>query len=312
MRYDFAPDDEKAKIPYLDNKLGIISKEEMSKVEYKITALKTMELLEKGIIQKMPLTLGSFCDIHKHLFEDLYPWAGEIRCVNLQKGYSNFYPFEHLPQGLSDIFNSLEKDKFLKGLSKEEFIELFAYYHNEFNVLHPFREGNGRVKRLFLTEVARRAGWDIDLDKLDPNVLKDADIKAFGVIQEGLAPNLAALKNLFAKSIKLYNKPLNIQKPKTIEQKINRILWIYDRERYNCWFQSNESYNSAENKVYKLIKTKDGRQKLIETLKYCKYGAKTQRCKSECDELIKKINTIELAKGQITNFNNLTDNDYEI
>ena len=313
MSYDFAPEEKRKNIPYLDNKLGIMTKAEMDEVEYKITAIKALTLLESGKLDKMDISLKTFCYIHKVLFEELYPWAGEIRTVNMQKGYSSFYPYDFLPQGLQDFFDNLKKDNFLKGLTKEEFVELFAYYNNELNVLHPFREGNGRARRLFLTEIAKRAGWDIDLTKMDSNLLREADIKAFGNIQKQLAPNMAPLKNLINNSIKPNIRLVSAQKPKTIEQQINRMLWVYDRERYNCWCQSNINFKAGEEKVKELLKTKSGRDNLIRLLAGTTRGAKTEKYKTMCNKMILKIKELNSqleAKDKNTTNNN--QNGYEL
>lgn len=313
MSYDHAPDEKRKNIPYLDNKLGILSKAEMDEIEYKITSIKALTLLESGKLNKMDISLKTFCYIHKVLFEELYPWAGEIRTVNMQKGYSSFYPYDYLPQGLQDVFDSLKRDNYLKGLTKEEFVELFAYYNNEFNVLHPFREGNGRARRLFLTEIAKRAGWSIDLTKIDPEKLKDADIKAFGNIQKQIAPNLAPLKNLINNSIQPNLKLEPAQKPRTIEQQINRMLWVYDRDRYNCWSHANLSFKNGEEKVKELLKTKSGRDNLIRLLAGTTRGAKTEKYKTMCNKMILRINELDkVAQSNENKTKNTDKNGFEL
>ena len=146
LKYDEYNEDEQDNHPYLDNKLGIVDKFEMLDVEYKVTSIKTLELYKKNIIQKIPMTFEGLCYIHKYLLEDLYPWAGKIRVMNMIKGSNTFYYVENINEGINDLFDSLKKDNYLKNLTPNEFVDLFAYYSNELNILHPFRECNGRSK----------------------------------------------------------------------------------------------------------------------------------------------------------------------
>ncbi len=76
----------------LENKLGITNSADLAREEEKISKKKAMELFEKGLLDK--LEAGKFSalkEIHKYLFEDIYDFAGEIRTVNISKGYFCFY-----------------------------------------------------------------------------------------------------------------------------------------------------------------------------------------------------------------------------
>ena len=195
-------------------------------------------------------------------------------------------------QELSEVLEGKNKIEILLNTTEEEFIELFAYYNNELNILHPFREGNGRSKRIFLTEVARRAGFELDLDKLDPKELREADIAAFGNYVTGIAPSMYKLKVLFAENIKTlptYTEPL---KCKTVEQKINRILWFYDRDRHNYWQRCCTDYHQGELKVKELLKTKEGREELINHLECAMGGVKTNGTVERCKKLIEYIKSL--------------------
>lgn len=47
-------------------------------------------------------------------------------------------------------------------MDREQFIERLAHHYDQFNFIHPFREGNGRTQRVFWMRVAGRAGWLLD------------------------------------------------------------------------------------------------------------------------------------------------------
>ncbi len=77
--------------------------------------------------------------IHKHLFGDVYEWAGELRTVDIAKGHSYFAHYAYLESSATPIFAQLTKEHFLAGLDVTAFSERAAYYLGEMNALHPFR-----------------------------------------------------------------------------------------------------------------------------------------------------------------------------
>ena len=273
LNYDKVDESKQKTMPYLDNKLNIVDLYEMLDIEYKVTSMKTLELYKSGKIYNIPMTYDGLIYIHKYLFDDLYPWAGKTRATNISKEGNLFYIIDYLNNGIKEVFDSLQKDNYLQKLTKFEFVELLAYYSNELNVLHTFREGNGRVKRIFLTELARRAGYDINLSKLDPKELRFADIEAFGSLTQNKPSNFLPLKSLFLKSITPIGKEIK-QEKLPLYKMINRVLWIYDRVEYNNWQRTNVGYLSAELKVQKLLSSAQGKEKLVAFLENAKQGSK--------------------------------------
>jgi cell filamentation protein len=96
--------------------------------------------------------------IHKYLFQDVFPWAGELRVVNISKGNTNFGPAMHIGSALKELFETLAKEKLLTNLDAPAFIARAAFYLGEINAIHPFREGNGRTQREFIRQLALHAG----------------------------------------------------------------------------------------------------------------------------------------------------------
>ncbi|MDO6707014.1 putative adenosine monophosphate-protein transferase Fic [Photobacterium sp. 1_MG-2023] len=99
--------------------------------------------------------------IHFTLFQDIYPWAGHIRRVDITKGQTRFCHAGNIEREAERLFAALEADAFLCGLSFDRFIQRVAHYYCELNVIHPFREGNGRVQRIFFEILALNAGYEI-------------------------------------------------------------------------------------------------------------------------------------------------------
>ncbi len=288
LKYDTANDEQKKSLPYLDNKLGIVDIKDCKEKESKISAQRALELLESGKLKNMPLNAKTLCYIHKILFQDIYPWAGEYRTTNITKGETLFFNVEFLRYGSDELFNNLAKDKFLTKLSKMEFVELFSYYANELNFLHPFREGNGRTKKIFLSELARRAGFEIDFKNITHDQLKLAEVSAIGVGVPKVQ-NMAILKNLYNENIVDKRSEPYKPKVKTVEQIINRILWIYDRESTVNWMSNFNSLIEGENAVKQKLALKSGKEELCQFLRRSKKGAKPTKILKVIDTLIKQI-----------------------
>jgi len=96
--------------------------------------------------------------IHKFLFQDIFPWAGQFRVVNIYKGDSPFAPPLNIQPTLADLLSKLKAERLLSGLRAEEFAPRAAFYLGEINAIHPFREGNGRAQREFIRQLAVQAG----------------------------------------------------------------------------------------------------------------------------------------------------------
>ena len=116
--------------------------------------------------------------IHTYLFEDIYSFAGKYRNENIAKGVFRFAEWEYIEPELQRLFKELKNENYLADLSKEELAERLAYYLSELNVLHPYREGNGRTTREFIRELALKNGYNLNLSKVTPQDFLKASIKS--------------------------------------------------------------------------------------------------------------------------------------
>lgn len=116
--------------------------------------------------------------IHRHLFHDVYPWAGEVRTVQLSKGGSTFLPARFIEQGMADVHARLQARKLLQGLDRSAFVREAAAIFGDVNHVHPFREGNGRVQIQYLLQLARQAGHPLEVRRIKPDRWLDASIRA--------------------------------------------------------------------------------------------------------------------------------------
>jgi cell filamentation protein len=124
---------------------------------------------------------------------DVYPWAGEVRRVNISKDRSMFAAWQFVEDQTSAVLAGLEDDNWLIGVSRERFVTRLAHYYGELNVCHPFREGNGRTQRAFLRQLSAAAGWRLDwsaLDKANNVAASEQALVAadFGLLRQVLEP----------------------------------------------------------------------------------------------------------------------------
>ena len=160
----------------LINKLDIHNTKDLQYYEAKITAAKSLGLRQQGITGNF--NIKHYLSIHKYLFEDIYPFAGQLREENISKGEFRFAQWEYIEQELDKLLEELKKENFLEGLDKDQLAKRLAYYLSELNVLHPFREGNGRTNREFIRQLALKNGYNLNLKKVSPQKTLEASIES--------------------------------------------------------------------------------------------------------------------------------------
>ena len=117
--------------------------------------------------------------IHRFIFQDVYPWAGKLRTVRIHKGQTTFAYPENLRSEADRIFAKLRQERLLQELPQPVLLDRLSWYIGELNVLHPFREGNGRALRAFFRELLLRQGLWLRFEKLDPDGWLQASIAAY-------------------------------------------------------------------------------------------------------------------------------------
>ena len=142
----------------LENKLGLTEAAELARAEEKLSKAKAALLFEQGLLDTLPTgTFAGLAAIHQFLFEDIYPFAGQMRHVNISKGQFRFASVLYLADALRRI------DDMPQG-SFDEIVEKYV----EMNIAHPFREGNGRSTRIWLDHILKNEiGKVIDWSKVD-------------------------------------------------------------------------------------------------------------------------------------------------
>lgn len=161
----------------LENKLDITDSTELARMEEKISKKKAVELFENGYLDNYEVgTFQMLAAIHRYLFGDIYEFAGKVRTVNVAKGNFRFAPVMYLQAAIENI-EKMPQSTF------EEIIEKYV----EMNIVHPFREGNGRSTRIWLDLIWKKElnmviDWSV-VDKedyllaMERSPIKDIEIK---------------------------------------------------------------------------------------------------------------------------------------
>ena len=149
----------------LKNKAGITDQDQLDEYEGDFTAIRLLELTQNPV--EGSFDLAHLCKIHQYLFQDVYEWAGEVRTVDIIRGDSRFCNVRHIQSYSNTVFSALAAEKYLVNLEPKVFANRLAHYLSEINAIHPFREGNGRVQRLFISQLAEQAGYSLDYSAWD-------------------------------------------------------------------------------------------------------------------------------------------------
>lgn len=135
----------------LINRLGIKDADRLDHVERELVTQRTAEGVPTGRFD-----INHLRAIHRHLFQDVYAWAGELRTVEIAKGGSQFQFRQFIETGMADVHRRLVQADFLRGLSRDAFAEAAGPIMGDINYVHPFREGNGRAQLQYLEQLAAR------------------------------------------------------------------------------------------------------------------------------------------------------------
>lgn len=160
----------------LINKLNIHDQKALNEAERKLTQLRLNDLIISPV--RGNYDLKHLQKIHRYIFQDLYPWAGKIRTVDIAKS-NMFCKVQFIESQADEIFNRLKADHYLAELPKDTFVKKIAYYFSEINALHPFREGNGRSQREFIRELAIQQGYAVYFAGISAEEMLEASLDSF-------------------------------------------------------------------------------------------------------------------------------------
>jgi cell filamentation protein len=183
QEYDYFYDDEGDKkycypgTNVLKNKLDIRDLDFLHQAERDYSAIRQAELVKKGVTGDF--SMKHLCSIHKQLFQDIYTWAGKTRTVDISKG-TIFCLVQFIDSQFDDMYRKLKKENFLKDITdKNEMSVRLAYYLGELNMIHPFREGNGRTQRIYIEQLCLNNGrFEIDFTEITKEEMIAASVQS--------------------------------------------------------------------------------------------------------------------------------------
>jgi len=170
--------------PYVDpasgvlrNRFGITDQAVLESTEADLVASRSRELASNPI--QGGFDLKHLQAIHRYLFGDVYDWAGQLRTVDISKNGNLFAHQAYIAGAAEAIFQALAKENRLLGLAKTTFSARAAYFMSEMNALHPFREGNGRTQREFISHLSLANGYYIAWEQVSASDSLLASMEAF-------------------------------------------------------------------------------------------------------------------------------------
>lgn len=175
----------------LINLLDIRDAERLANAEAEFTAHRYITY-ESSILDCSDFSFSHLKSLHYHLFQDLYDWAGTLRDVDISKGDTRFCTWTRIEPEANKLFRELPALADCKR--HNDLIEKVSDLFCELNMLHPFREGNGRVLRFFFEELLFTLGYNVTWPQISPQEWIEANIA-------GVNLNLDLLKVIFSKAI---------------------------------------------------------------------------------------------------------------
>ncbi len=175
----------------LANKLGIVRREDMDEAE-----LMLLRKLYFAVLREHPvegrITVRLIRDWHRRWLGNIYRWAGLERSVNMSKDGFPFAAADRIPALLAEYERRfLARYTPCTGMDRAALCEAIAATHVEFILIHPFREGNGRISRLMADVMAGQAGWG----PLDYSAWEANKPRYIHAIQSGLAGDYAPMRD---------------------------------------------------------------------------------------------------------------------
>lgn len=227
--------------PYIDTETGLLinsigakTQSELDQIEADFVSIGLLKLYDEKF--RVSYSLEDLQYIHASLFGKVYPWAGQIRTVEIHKvgdpDNSNFAPSALIEPAFYNSMQELGEDHNLQGLNQLSFADRLAYHFSNVNYNHPFREGNGRTQRVFWSLCAMEAGYDLDWTSVSSRDMDSASKIA------RLNDDLTALKAIFKEIAIPFNKNSSLP----IDAVYKRLL----RVRNHLSMQADRTYDLTE------------------------------------------------------------------
>lgn len=179
----------------LRNNVGATTSAQLRDAENDLVEARLLELRADTTILKRTYDLPHLLELHRHLFQDVYEWAGEVRTVGLSKGGGDsFVPPLSIEQPVAHVAVKIAESDLLRAVPPKDLPRQIAYLYDYLNYAHPFREGNGRAQRVFFDQLAAESDHGLSWHVVDKTELHDACHSARN--SDDLAPMLTLFNRI--------------------------------------------------------------------------------------------------------------------
>ncbi|MDD3162776.1 MAG: Fic family protein [Sphaerochaetaceae bacterium] len=162
----------------LKNKLKITDKGRLYAVENAVATFRIEEILAQNCIRINQFGINTLSRLHQFIFGDIYSFAGQFRTEDIARDGKKFCPKETIKMELPRIAMYIVRGGNFALDDLGHFVQHISSTHSVLNSIHPFRDGNGRTIRLFLTMLARNAGYELEYSLYDKQKQIEADREA--------------------------------------------------------------------------------------------------------------------------------------
>ena len=171
----------------LINRLGIVETELLNTYEKRFSVLRINQILNEHAPEHFDTEY--LRQLHLRIFSEVYPWAGEFRRVGIGKGDTIFLPHQQIQAALDELLTEIDQQKQNFIVDKAQFSQSVGDFLVRLNYIHPFREGNGRTQRLFVSKLAQYASIDLNWEAVSNEAMRRACI-------DGIEGNTRAMVRL--------------------------------------------------------------------------------------------------------------------
>lgn len=192
----------------LRNKLGIWDEDSLNEAERMITSYKLAKLyLDTGA---QSFDANHLKSIHKFLFEDIYPFAGEFRRENISKRIT-FCLVQFIEPELDRTLKNAIK-MVPKLVDRDTLLRYITELYSDLDMIHPFREGNGRTEREFMRQYIDFVCKKNNLPPyyLDYNLIEDRDAYIDAIVKADALCSYGDLVALFDRILLVREKEKTI------------------------------------------------------------------------------------------------------
>lgn len=176
--------------PILRNLLKLQDDEALSLIEQTLSSIAASEI----DFAPPPYGLKYLQALHRHLFKDVYTWAGALRSIDISKAHTRFCTVQRIEPEAKKLFDALSTANWLVGQERSELVVSTAQYYGDLNMLHPFRDGNGRAQRVLFEHLIFNAGYEVSWWAVEQSEWVQANIQA-------VSCDYSALEHIFERCI---------------------------------------------------------------------------------------------------------------